>query len=270
MLIDWFTVIAQAINFLILVWLMKRLLYKPILHAIDAREKRVAAELADAGSKKAEAQRERDEFRRKNEEFDRQRAALLSKAIDEVKAERRRLLDEARKESDNLRARHISALQGEYQGLSDEITRRILEEVLATARKTLADLAATDLEEQIAMVFINRLRVLSDEEKERLKSAFKTRSGPAVVRSAFELTATQQNAIELAVREILAFDAGIMFETAPELIGGIEFTANGQKLAWSIADYLKSLDKGVGDLLKTRYVPETGTGPGQTTEANGG
>ena len=82
MLIDWFTVGAQALNFLILVWLMKRFLYKPILHAIDAREKRIATELADADAKKAEAQKERDEFQHKNEEFDQQRAALLSKATD--------------------------------------------------------------------------------------------------------------------------------------------------------------------------------------------
>ena len=97
MLIDWFTVAAQALNFLILVWLMKRFLYQPILHAIDEREKRIAAELADADAKKAEAQKERDEFQHKNEEFDQQRAALLTKATDEAKAERQRLLDEARK-----------------------------------------------------------------------------------------------------------------------------------------------------------------------------
>jgi len=42
MLIDWFTVGAQALNFLILVWLMKRFLYKPVLHAIDEREMRIA------------------------------------------------------------------------------------------------------------------------------------------------------------------------------------------------------------------------------------
>ena len=50
MLIDWFTVAAQALNFLILVWLMKRYLYKPIRHAIDEREKRIAAELAEGPS----------------------------------------------------------------------------------------------------------------------------------------------------------------------------------------------------------------------------
>jgi F-type H+-transporting ATPase subunit b len=48
MLIDWFTVVAQVLNFLILVWLLKRFLYRPILNAIDVREKRIAAEVADA------------------------------------------------------------------------------------------------------------------------------------------------------------------------------------------------------------------------------
>ena len=62
MLINWFTVCAQAINFLILVWLLKRFLYKPILHAIDEREKGIAAQLADAEAKKAEAQKDRDDF----------------------------------------------------------------------------------------------------------------------------------------------------------------------------------------------------------------
>src|SRR5580698_278918 len=102
MLIDWFTVCAQAVNFLILVWLLKRFLYQPILVAIDAREKRIAAELADADAKKSEAQKERDEFQRKNQEFDQQRAAILSKATDEAKTERQRLVEEARKAADAL------------------------------------------------------------------------------------------------------------------------------------------------------------------------
>ena len=62
MLIDWFTVGAQALNFIILVWLLKRFLYKPILNAVDAREQRIAAELADADAKRAEAKKERDEL----------------------------------------------------------------------------------------------------------------------------------------------------------------------------------------------------------------
>src|SRR5689334_11847594 len=102
MLIDWFTVGAQALNFIILVWLMRRFLYKPVLKAIDAREKKIAAELADAAAKEAEAQKQRDEFQQKNEELDQQRAALLKKATEEAGAERHRLFDEARKAADAL------------------------------------------------------------------------------------------------------------------------------------------------------------------------
>src|SRR5665647_2533116 len=102
MLIDWFTVGAQALNFLILVWLMKHFLYKPILHAIDQREKLIASELAAAAATQSDAQKEREEFQHKNETFDQQRAELLSNAMDEVKAERRRLLGEVRQAADDL------------------------------------------------------------------------------------------------------------------------------------------------------------------------
>src|SRR5580765_3724482 len=105
MLIDWFTVGAQALNFLVLVWLLKRFLYKPILNAIDAREKRITAELADADAMRGEAQKQRDEFQHKNEEFDRQRAALLDKATEQAKTERQRLIDEARTAADALGAK---------------------------------------------------------------------------------------------------------------------------------------------------------------------
>lgn len=84
MLIDWFTVAAQTVNFLILVWLLKRFLYKHILDAIDAREKRIATELADADTKRAEAKLQRDDFEQKNQTFDKQRQEMLTKATEEV------------------------------------------------------------------------------------------------------------------------------------------------------------------------------------------
>src|SRR3984893_3320653 len=150
MLIDWFSVGAQALNFIILVWLLKRYLYKPILNAVDAREKRIAAELADADAKKAEARKERDEFQHKNEEFDRQRAALLSQATAEAKAERQRLLDEARRAAEAFTAKRQETLSNEARNLNQSIGRRAQQEVFAIARKALADLATSSLEERVS------------------------------------------------------------------------------------------------------------------------
>jgi F-type H+-transporting ATPase subunit b len=250
MLIDWFTIGAQAINFLILVWLMKRFLYKPILHAIDAREKRIAAELADAAAKKAEAQKDRDEFQHKNEEFDQQRAALLSKATDEAKAERQRLLDEARKAADALSAKRQESMRNDAHTLNQAISLRTQQEVFAIARKALADLATTSLEERLGEVFTRRLREMDGRAKAGLAEALKTASEPALVRSAFDLPAEQRAAIQNALNETFSADIHVRFETAPDLISGIELITNGQKVAWSISGYLASMEKGVGELLK--------------------
>jgi F-type H+-transporting ATPase subunit b len=249
MLIDWFTVLAQALNFLILVWLMKRYLYKPVLDAIDAREKLVAAELAEAAAKKAEAQKDRDDFRHKNQEFDQQRTALLTKATDEAKAERQRLLDEARKAADALSATRQEALTAEFQSLNQAISRRTRDEVFAITRKTLTDLATVSLEERIGEVFTRRLHALSGKEKECVAEALNTSSDPALVRSAFDIPAEQRAAIQNALNETFSANVRVRFATAPDLVAGIELTVNGQKVAWSISDYLASMEKGVGELL---------------------
>ncbi|MEO8418458.1 MAG: F0F1 ATP synthase subunit delta [Methylophilaceae bacterium] len=256
MLIDWFTVGAQALNFLILVWLMKRFLYKPILDAIDAREKRVAAELSDADAKKTEAQKERDEFQHKNEEFDQQRAALLSQAMGEASAERQRLLDAARQAADTLSAKRQETLRNDAHNLSQAISRRTQQEVFAIARKALKDLAATSLEERLGEVFTRRLRAMDGQAKEAFGATLKTATSPALVRSAFDLPAEQRAAIQTALNETFSAEIHVRFETAPELVSGIELTTNGQKLAWSIADYLASLEKGIDELLKEQVKPE--------------
>jgi F-type H+-transporting ATPase subunit b len=255
MLIDWFTVGAQALNFFILVWLMKRFLYKPIRDAVDAREKRIAAELADADAKKAEAQKERDEFQHKNETFDQQRAALLSKATDEVKTERQRLLEEARKAADTLSARRQETLKEDARDLNQAILCRTRQEVFAIARKALMDLATTSLEERMGDVFTRRLREMNGEAKAILGKALTSASAAALVRSTFDLPVEQRATIQNALNETFSAEIQVRFETAPNLISGIELTANGQMVAWSIADYLASLEQGVDALLQEKDKP---------------
>jgi F-type H+-transporting ATPase subunit b len=252
MLIDWFTVGAQALNFIILVWLLKRFLYKPILNAIDAREKRIATELADADAKKAEAQKERDEFQHKNEAFDQQRAALLMKATEEAKAERQRLLGEAREAADALSVKRQETLRNDLRNLSKAISRRTQQEVFAIARKAMTDLATTSLEERLVEVFTRRLREMDGQAKAGLAETLKTAIDPALVRSAFDLPAAQRATIQNALNETCSAEIHIRFETAPDLISGIELTTNGQKVAWSIADYLASLEKSVDELLNEK------------------
>lgn len=252
MLIDWFTVVAQVVNFLILVWLMKRFLYTPILDAIDAREQRIAAGLADALARQSEAQKQLDMYEEKNEEFEQQRKALLNTARLEVQEERQRLFADARKEQEELRRRQQGSMHNDFRNQKDEIMRRTREEIFAIARKTLADLAAESLEKQMVETFIRRCRALGEKEKRELQAAFGTAVGPGLVRSTFPLPVVQQQELEQAMRQTFVFSGQFLFETAPELVSGITLSVNGYEVAWSIADYLPALERSVTDLLNVR------------------
>jgi F-type H+-transporting ATPase subunit b len=96
---------------------------------------------------------------------------------------------------------------------------------------------------------------MDDHSKTILAEAVKKAKDPAIVRSAFDLPADQRAIIQNALNETFSSEVRIRFETKPDLISGIEFTLNGQKVGWSIADYLVSMEKGIRELLKEKDKP---------------
>jgi F-type H+-transporting ATPase subunit b len=75
------------------------------------------------------------------------------------------------------------------------------------------------------------------------------------VRSAFELPPDQRAAIQNALNETFSAAVRITFEVSQDVICGIELTANGQKVGWSISSYLTGLRKKVNDLVDSQYPP---------------
>jgi F-type H+-transporting ATPase subunit b len=266
MLIDWFTVGAQAVNFLILVWLLKRFLYRPVLAAIEAREKKIADELAGAASREAQAQAQQKEFEQRTATFDREREALMRKAVDEASSEHQRLMEAARNDSQSLRAKLTESLANERQELSRQVSVRTQTEVFALARQTLSDLAGVSLEDRMIEVFLDRLRAIPAEQVRALGQA--SRGSPqfspdqlALVRSAFELSPARRAAVEAAVRSQFAPAGGqfvpavaVHFEVSPECVSGIELRLDGVKVAWSVTDYLASVSRKVTDVLESAEV----------------
>lgn len=260
MLIDWFTVFAQLVNFLILMALLKRFLYKPIMQALKDREAKIARQLEEAREIKAAAERERIEYVEKIERFERQREGLLKQAHDDAAHEREKLIKAARTESDELRSAWQQALQNEQNSLNRELMRNTREEVFAISRKTLADLASVSLEQRICEVFLQRLHTLDDSEKNRLSDAIQASSSPIQVRSVFALMPEQQSAIKQAVSDVFSVNAEIEFDVDADQISGIELSSNGQKLSWNIAEYLQDFVNSIGRTLTAKTVSQSHSG----------
>lgn len=243
MLIDWFTVGAQSLNFAILVWLMKRFLYKPILDAVDAREQRIAAALADAASKQAEAVTARDTVRADQATLDRQRAGWLEQARKDGADENESLKKTAQEAADALVKQQAEALRSEAARWRQNIVNKTSLAVFDMARQTLAELADVAMEARATEVFILLLQTLPQDTLQGLAEAARASTGPIQIRTAFDLPPTQQATLLSAVNAAFKSSAKVQFETRPDLVAGIELTVNGQKLAWSIADRLAGLQQ---------------------------
>jgi F-type H+-transporting ATPase subunit b len=165
------------------------------------------------------------------------------------------VLEQARKDADELRATSASALAADRTLLGRQIARLAQREVFAIARRALADLATAELEERIGAVFTRRLRSMDARAKASLAAALQAGTEPALLRSGFDLPAAERATIQNALNEAFSAEVRLRFVTVPDAVCGIELTANGQKLAWSIADYLKSMEQRLDSLLHSESAP---------------
>jgi F-type H+-transporting ATPase subunit b len=240
----------QFINFLILVWLMKRFLYKPILKAIDAREEYISSQLKDAEKDKVKANHELEQIQGLKKDIENKQQELINQAIADAEATHRKLLDDARKDAESLRLQFQETLINEQEKLSSEITRRTQNEVFAIARKTLADLANVSLEAQMVHIFIDRIKNMASEAKKTLQKAISNSNGQIFLRTSFDLENNLQQSIKETIADNISDKIELKFETAPHLISGIALITEGYMVVWSISDYLASLEASITGLLK--------------------
>lgn len=244
--INWFTVVAQVINFIILVWLLKRFLYKPVLKAIAERESRIAARVSDAEASLLAAAKEKEAFEQKNTAFSQQYNAALKQAREEVNTEKQKLLEQARKEFQTMRTGLQQSLQEEQAHFNRELRQKTMEEVFAVAGKALGDLASASLEEQAVNVFLTRLQNLAPGGQQQFTQAMAAQNGAVTIRSAFALPAAQRLQLEQAIRKWSGQqEPSFLYQVQPQLISGLELHVHNYKLSWNLEDYLDELKKHV-------------------------
>jgi F-type H+-transporting ATPase subunit b len=246
--IDWFTFFAEIINFLVLMVLLKRFLYGPIFKVMEQRERKIAANLQEAAEKTQQAQQEADLYRQKQQELEEQREAMFSQMKAEVAQVREDLIKNARAEVDATQARWNQALQQEKDLFVQQMRLQISQQICATARSALMDLANTDLEEHIIQVFMNRLQTLDAEQREMLCRS--VTSNEVVVSSAFDIPNAMRTRIEKVVWEQIAHDTNVQFETLSEIICGIELRTDSYKLSWSVESYLATLEESLSRVIE--------------------
>ncbi|MEQ8999380.1 MAG: hypothetical protein RID53_23020 [Coleofasciculus sp. B1-GNL1-01] len=243
-MIDWFTLIAQIINFIILVFLLWRFLYKPITKTMGERRKRIERQWKEAQQQQEEAQAEAESYRQKQQDLEKRREELLNEAKENAKAEQEKLINQARQEVDKKQAEWHESIERQQESFLENLRQRVQEVTHKTTRRALQDLADTELEQQAIAVFIERLKHLEDEEREAFKQSIHDSDQDVVINSAFEMPEESQQKIRDTLhQENILNGKDVKFSTSSDLICGVEMRSKNHQIAWTLADYLESLEE---------------------------
>jgi F-type H+-transporting ATPase subunit b len=265
-LINWFTVIAQIVNFLILVFLLKYFLYDRIVKAMDEREQRIQLRLKEAEAKKQEAEQEAEAYGKKNRDFDAKWEEMLAQAKDEAGARRKELTEEARQAVTKQRSVWLEAIQRDKKSFVQDLRKMAGSQVYTIARKAFRDLADEDVEQRTINAFLVHLNAMSKKTREAIATSIKESGDELIVRSAFGMPPKMREKITGSLRRKIADGIEIRYEAAPELIMGVELKIRGHKIAWSLEDYLDTLEEHALQALETEAQRKTASASAEQEE----
>ncbi|GAB6040050.1 F0F1 ATP synthase subunit B family protein [Endothiovibrio diazotrophicus] len=240
MQIDWFTFFAQIANFLLLIWLLKRFLYRPVTRAMEQREAFIAARLEEAREREASADEKALDYQRQLHELEASREEGLRQAREEAEALRRRLLEEARVELADTRKRWSRQLEEERGEHIDEIKRQIAREVCAVSRQALLALADVELERQMVTVFLGRLAEMDGTQRERIAAECRGHAVTLYTREALDETLRRR--ADAVIGGLTGEGAELRFATSERWQCGIELELPGRSITWTLDDYLHDLE----------------------------
>lgn len=253
MSIDWITVSAQIVNFLILVWLLKRFLYKPVVNAMDQREQGIAKRSREAVERERKADEAATLYRNKSEQLEREREDILATVNKEADQQKKVMLSEAREEVAAARRDWQRQANQEKEEFFGNLRQQSATAIQTIARKALHDLADAGLEEQIIDTFIERLQSLDTGARQALAKE----AEPVSIASAFALDARLRDRITSALHEHIDAGAEVDYSESPQLLCGIELTRGGRRLSWSLLDYMENLT----DCIEAAFSPTESTRP---------
>ncbi|MCV2892098.1 F0F1 ATP synthase subunit B [Lentibacter sp. XHP0401] len=236
MSIDWITVAAQVVNFLVLVWLLKRFLYRPILDGIDAREAEIADRMAEAVEAGEKARATEGQYRDQLASLHANEATMADRALRKARDERDVLLANAHARLEQERQDWNAHLAEEGRKYTAELHQAGAGALMSLTRKALDDLADETLEERIVAHVATRLRPMSVDLRKAAGA-----DAEAIATTHNRLPKAARDRLKADLQEVIP-DVPMRFETDATQAPGLILRMGGAQVAWTVDAYIDELD----------------------------
>jgi F-type H+-transporting ATPase subunit b len=236
--LTWTTFLLEAVNFLVLVWLLKRLFYIPVKRAISERRAAVEKTLHDAESVNREAQELKAKYEDRLQEWEGEKEQQREQFRKELDAERERQLKLITVSVERERQKAEAQAQRKATELKQQSEKEALRQALQFTSRLMGDLVSPELEGRIVELVVKRLCASRSEDFPSVGEVEKDHGLRVQVRSAFTLTESQRTKLMEALRKSLGPGAQIDFATDQGLLAGLEIATRSFTLRANLRDEL--------------------------------
>lgn len=241
--IDLYTLVAQIINLILLIWLLKKFLYQPILKMVDARQELILKSIKDAKDAEKEAQRQQDIYTQKVADFDKERFTLLKDVAEDAEKLRQNLLKEIQLAGQETKKNFQKEMLLQKQGFELSAQNIIVKNFKDFAGKAFKEMADEPLSRRIIEQFKKKISALSQKEKNQISQRI-NHEKKVRIQSDIKLTADDTQTLKAFFQKTFDTneDVSFKFEQNPDLICGIEMQSGEDVISWNLANYLESFD----------------------------
>lgn len=237
--LDWSTILLEIVNFLILIWLLKRLLYKPVLEAIAQRRAAIEASLREAGEKQAQAMTLQSQYENRLADWDKEKQAARAALRQELEAERQKQLAALK----DALAAELEKARSQEQHQRAETLRRLEESAVAQGAafctRLLQRLAGPELHNRLLDLLLEELEQLPEARRAELRHGWRGQGPTVEAGSAYALTEAQQAQLQQALDRLAGVPCTIAYRQDADLLAGLRLSAPPWTLGFNLGDELQ-------------------------------
>ena len=239
-----YTIIAQILNFAVLIFLLNKFLYKPVLKTMEKRRSNIKQKIEETEKKLQESDKLKEDYLNKLKEVEKENVILRKQALEDVKKFKELELQKAKDDISIKKDKFNDYLQLEQKNLIENFNDNLADMFIEYSNNILKVIANSNLQNEIVNSFIEKLNGLTSD---KIKSINELNLDTIYILSNSDLNEEERKLIHNSLIGKGLIFKNIEYSIDKKLILGIELRARSYVLSWNVkeltANFIARIEK---------------------------
>lgn len=244
---DLYTIIVQLLNFAVLLILLNKFLYKPLLNAVEKRKENIKKQVEDTQNRLNESEALKEEYLSKLKDIEKENIILKQQVIDDMEIFKKQELEKINKELIDKQTKMREYVSLEEKNMIDNFYRKLADSFIDYSNLVFKNLANTNLQTQIVNKFIEKISLLSIDRVNAINQNIV--NSKLYIYSNDEIKHDNKEIIkDSLIKKGFIFN-NIEYIIKTDLILGIELKVGNNLISWTIKDINENFESVINKIL---------------------